>query len=77
VAFGEQKMGRTQVFKWFSKLKSGVTTAEDDQDVKCKSTSRRDENVDYVKELLFESEQSLSLMLLTGWLFQLDQFRAF
>jgi len=53
LAFGEQKMGRTQVFKWFFKLKSGVTTVEDAQDVKCTSTNKRDENVDPMKELLF------------------------
>jgi len=47
-------MGRTQVFKWFSKLKSGVTTVEDAQNVKRISTSKRDENVDPVKELPFE-----------------------
>jgi hypothetical protein len=27
--FGEQTMGRTQVFEWFSNFKSGVTSAED------------------------------------------------
>jgi hypothetical protein len=75
VAFGEQKIGRTQVFKWFSKLKSGVTTVKDDQDVKCNLTSKRDKNVDHMNELLLESEKSLSLMLLTGWVFHLDQFR--
>lgn len=47
-------MGRTLVFKWFSELKSSVTTVEDAQDMKCISTSKRDENVDPVKELLFE-----------------------
>jgi len=45
-------MGRTQ-FKWFSKLKSGVTTVEGAQDVKCVSTSKRDENMDPMKQLLF------------------------
>jgi hypothetical protein len=29
VAFGEQLMQRTQVFMWFSKFKSSVTSAED------------------------------------------------
>jgi len=28
VAFGEQIMGRTQVFEWFSTLKKAVTSAE-------------------------------------------------
>lgn len=28
VAFGEQIMGRMQVFEWFSKLKRAVTSAE-------------------------------------------------
>jgi hypothetical protein len=28
VAFGKQPMGRTKVFKWFPKFKSGVTFAE-------------------------------------------------
>jgi hypothetical protein len=29
LAFGEQTIGRTQVFEWFSKFKSGVTTVKD------------------------------------------------
>jgi len=28
VAFGEQIMGRTQVFEWFSTLKRAITSAE-------------------------------------------------
>lgn len=47
-------MGRTQVFKLFSKLKSGVTTVEDAQDMKCISASKSDKSVDPMKELLFE-----------------------
>jgi len=37
----------------FSSWKSGVTTVEDAQDVKCTSPNKRDENVDPMKELLF------------------------
>lgn len=45
---------KNTIFKWFSKLKSGVTTVEDVQDMKCTSTSKTDENVNQVKELLFK-----------------------
>jgi hypothetical protein len=54
VAFGEQTMGRTQVFEWFSKFKSDVTTVEDTKDLKCASASKTDEYVDQGKELLLE-----------------------
>jgi len=73
VAFGEQKMGRTQVFKWFSKLKSGVTTVEDAHDMKCLSPSKRDENVDPMKELLFEIIK-ISILDVVN---RLGQFRSF
>jgi hypothetical protein len=46
VAFGEQTMGRTQVFECFSKPKSCVTCVENDECSGCPSASRTDENMD-------------------------------
>ena len=52
--FWRAENGKNTIFKQFSKLKSGVTTVEDAQDVKSTSSSKTDENVDRVKELFFE-----------------------
>ena len=30
-AFGEQAMGRTQIFQWFSRFKAGRTSTDDDE----------------------------------------------
>jgi hypothetical protein len=46
VCFGEETMGGKQVFEWFSKFKSSVTSVEDAKCLGCPLTSKRDENVD-------------------------------
>jgi hypothetical protein len=46
VDFGEQPMGRTQIFEWFSKFNSSVTSAEDDKLPERPSMSETSENVD-------------------------------
>lgn len=51
VVSGQQKMRRTYVFEWFSKLKSGVTSAESTPSMTYPSVSKRDENVDKKKKL--------------------------
>jgi hypothetical protein len=56
----------TSFFKWFSKLKTGVTTVEDAQDVKCISHSKIDEIVDPLKELPFEVIKISNLDVVNG-----------
>jgi hypothetical protein len=57
---GQQKMGRTQVFELFSKLKSGATSAEDAEHSTHPSMSKADENVDQVKELVHNNRSKNS-----------------
>jgi hypothetical protein len=45
VAFGEQTVGRTQLFEWFSKFKVCVTVVEDSEVLGRPSTCRTDWNV--------------------------------
>jgi hypothetical protein len=40
VCFGKQIIGRTQVLQWFSKFKSSVTSAEDDEHTEGPSISK-------------------------------------
>lgn len=44
LAFEDHTMGRTQVFEWFAKLKSGVTCVKDAERAGRPSTSKTDEN---------------------------------
>jgi CRISPR/Cas system CMR-associated protein Cmr5 small subunit len=50
VCFGEQKMRRTQVSEWFSKSKSGATSAENAQHARHPLMSKAIKNVDQVKD---------------------------
>jgi hypothetical protein len=52
VCFGEQAMGRTQVFEWFSKFKCSVTSREEAESSGRPSTNKTDDNVNKVKELV-------------------------
>lgn len=57
-------MGRIQVFEWFSKLKSGMTSIEDAGCSGHPLTRKTGENVDQLKgNLLLETEESLLLKL--------------
>jgi hypothetical protein len=51
-------MARTQVFEWFSKFKSGVTSGEDAECLEHSSTSKTDENVALVMELFLENRRT-------------------
>jgi hypothetical protein len=51
VAFGEETMGKTQVFEYYSKLRSSVTV-ENVECLGCSLTSKTDENMDRVQELV-------------------------
>jgi hypothetical protein len=41
VALGEHTMGRTQVFEWFSKFKSAMTSAEVADSLECPLVSKQ------------------------------------
>jgi hypothetical protein len=57
VAFKGQPMGRTQVFGWFSKLKSGMFFAEDAERSSRPSTNKTAENMKLEKELILENRR--------------------
>jgi hypothetical protein len=57
VAFGEQTVGRTQAFDWFSKFKSGLISVKDADHSGHPMASKTDENMDKVKELVFENRK--------------------
>jgi hypothetical protein len=48
-------MGRTHVFYWVSKFKSGVTSAEHAEDSERPPTNKTDENVNQMQELVLEN----------------------
>jgi hypothetical protein len=50
VVSGEQTVRRTQVFVWFSKFRSSMTSAEDAEHLGLISTSKTGEYVERVKE---------------------------
>jgi hypothetical protein len=62
--FGEQTVGRTQVLEWLSKSRRCVTSVEDAEHSGHSPTSKRDENVDRVKDFVLKN----------CWEFHLDQF---
>jgi hypothetical protein len=57
VCFGEQIMGRTQLFDWFSNFKSDVVSVEVAKHSGCPSMNKTDENVDQAKKLLRENRR--------------------
>jgi hypothetical protein len=55
VPSGEQTVGKTQIFYWFSKFRSSVTSAEDAGRLECISTSKTGASVEQVKEVLLKN----------------------
>jgi len=62
-AVGEEKVGRTQGFEWFSKFSSDMTSVDDGEHSEHSSMSKADENVDQVTESVLKPEESLSIKL--------------
>jgi hypothetical protein len=57
VAFGEQKVGRMQLFEWFAKFKNGATSSENAKCLGYPLTSKkRDENEKQVRNLSSKTE---------------------
>jgi hypothetical protein len=57
VPSGEQTVVRTQVFDWFSKFRSCVTSAEDAEHLEQISTSKRRESAEQMKEVLLKNRR--------------------
>lgn len=55
--FGKYKMGRTNVFDWDSKFKSGVTSVEHAEVSERPPTSKIDENVNRMQEFVLENRR--------------------
>jgi hypothetical protein len=57
-AFGDNAMGRTQTFEWFSRFKHGETSVEDCDRLGRPSTGRTDENVENVRKIVYEDRRN-------------------
>jgi transposase len=57
-AFGDNAMGRTQSFEWFSRFNRGKTSVEDSERSGRPSTGRTDENVENVREIINEDRRN-------------------
>jgi hypothetical protein len=57
-AFGDNAMGRTQTFEWFSRFKRGETSVEDSERLGRPSTGRTDENVENVRKIVNEDRRN-------------------
>ncbi|XP_046687203.1 protein GVQW3-like, partial [Homalodisca vitripennis] len=62
-AYKEHALSRAQVFRWFNEFKNGRESVEDVERSGRPSTSRVDESVDKLKELL-DSDRRLSLKMI-------------
>ena len=56
-AYGEDAMGRTQVFDWFRRFKEGRTSAESDPRSGRPSTSRNEEMIAKVRTVVFSNRR--------------------
>jgi vacuolar-type H+-ATPase catalytic subunit A/Vma1 len=52
-AFGDNAMGRTQIFQWFSRFKRGETSVEDSE-----CSGRIDENMENVHKIVNEDRRN-------------------
>ena len=77
VPSGEQTVGRTQVFDWFSKFRSSVTSAEDAEHLEHISTSKTGVRAERVKEVLLKNRGMTLMKLLMYLVFHLCHFSEF
>ena len=56
-AYKHAAMSKTRVYEWFSRFKSGQTSLEDSPRSGRPSTSRTDENIAKIKELVMEDRR--------------------
>jgi hypothetical protein len=57
-AFGDNAMGRTQTFEWFSQFKCGETSAEDSELSDRPLTGSTDENAENVRKIFNEDRRN-------------------
>lgn len=67
IYFGDQTVGKGQVFERFSKIKNGVTSAKNSECLGCTSTRKADGRVDGMTNLSAKTETSLSMKMPTCW----------
>jgi len=53
-AFGEQAMGRSQTFQWFSRFKAGRTSTDDDERSGQPVSSSMPEMIERVRQIICE-----------------------
>ena len=51
-AFGEQAMGRSQTFQWFSRFKAGRTSTDDDERSGRPVSSSTPEMIEWVRQII-------------------------
>ncbi|PSN32414.1 hypothetical protein C0J52_17540 [Blattella germanica] len=56
-AYGEESMGKSQAFEWFSKFKRGVTSVHDAGCSGQPTSSKTQENVDRVREIVLNDRR--------------------
>jgi len=77
LASGEQTVGKIQVFECFSMLKSGVSSVEDAECLDIPHQANRMNMCSMSRIIFVETEESLSMKLLTFWEYHLGHFRVF
>ncbi|KAG5315500.1 MOS1T transposase, partial [Pseudoatta argentina] len=55
--YGDDTLSKTQVYQWYERFKSGREAVEDDARPGRPSTSKTDENVDEIRQLLIENRK--------------------
>ncbi|KAG5344564.1 SETMR methyltransferase, partial [Acromyrmex heyeri] len=55
--YGDDTLSKTQVYQWYERFKSGREAVEDDACPGRPSTSKTDENVDEIRQLLIENRK--------------------
>ena len=56
-AFGEQAMGRSQTFQWFSRFKAGRTSIDDDERTGRPVSSSTPETIERVRQIIREDRR--------------------
>ena len=62
--YGEDAMSRTQIFKWLKRFVKGRKEVEDDPKTRRPSTTRTDENITRVNQLV-QSDRRLTLQMIS------------
>lgn len=56
-AYGEEAMGKSQAFEWFSKFKRGVTSVKDENRLGRPTSSKTNKNIDRVREMVLNDRR--------------------